>query len=164
MTLMTAPSPIATPLWSGCTTCSRLTRWRSTRNWRSTSLKLPISRKSGRLSVTVWPSASRRSFSTSACEALVARVANGNLSRLRARRIRLDITMSDTGPTPRSHSLGCLISASNASDMSPCLGFVPGLLLLLQAADLVAQPGRLLELLVVDGLLQLPLEVQELGL
>src|SRR6266545_1495737 len=41
---------------------------------------------------------------TSALFVAVARVANGRSARLRAKRMRVDTTTSDSGPVPRSHS------------------------------------------------------------
>ena len=36
--------------------------------------------------------------------AALARLVNGNAARLRARRMRVEMTTSDSGPVPRSHS------------------------------------------------------------
>src|SRR5262245_3474674 len=94
---------------------------------------------------------SRRSDSISAFCAAVARLVNGKAARLRARRIRVEITMSDSGPVPRSHS---------PVDVSRLSRFIRGFLL----PDRVAQAGRLFIPFCVDGLPKLVVQFEQLGL
>src|SRR5262249_2345529 len=73
---------------------------------------------------------SRSRDSTSAFWCGVARLVKGKSARLRARRMRVLTTTSDSGPVPRSHSPVVGIRLSR---------FIGGFLL----SDLVAQPGGL---------------------
>src|ERR1700682_4180164 len=80
-----------------------------------------------------------------------ARLGNGNCARLRARRMRLETTMSDSGPVPRSHSpLDCVRLSR----------FIGGCLLL----DRIAQAGGVFVSLRVDGTTEAVTQVAKLGL
>src|SRR5438105_10831485 len=94
---------------------------------------------------------SRSSASISAFWCGLARLVNGKAARLRARRMRVETTMSDSGPVPRSHSPVVGIRLSR---------FIRGFLL----TDQVAEPGGVLVPLRLDGRVQLAVEVGEFGL
>src|SRR5262249_40124939 len=68
---------------------------------------------------------------------------NGNAARLRARRMRLEMTMSDSGPVPRSHSPLVWVKLSR---------FIPGL----PVPQQVPQAGFLFETFLVHPAAQLP--------
>src|SRR5262245_5377004 len=94
---------------------------------------------------------SRNSASVSAFWWAVARLVKGKAARLRARRVGVETTTSDSGPVPRSHSPVVEIRLSR---------FIRAFLL----ADQVAQPGRLLEALGRRRLLEPPAQGGQLGL
>ena len=84
---------------------SRLMRCRSTRNWRSTSSSSSTFDVEQFAPTSRCPSTrSRRIFSICVRSCGVARLMNGKSARFRARRMRLLMTMSASGPAPRSHS------------------------------------------------------------
>ncbi len=85
--------------------CSRLMSCRSTRNWRSTPGQLVhVDVQAARLSSPMPSTASCSDLLDPARSWAVARLMKGKSARLRARRMRLLMTMSDSGPEPRSHS------------------------------------------------------------
>src|SRR5206468_7961593 len=94
---------------------------------------------------------SRRAVSISAFWWAVARLVNGKAARLRARRMRVEMTMSDSGPVPRSHS---------PVDVNRLSRFIRGFLL----PNRVAQAGRLFVSFRVDGLPQSVVQLEQLGL
>ena len=75
--------------------------WRSTRKRRSSLLRPLTSRK---LEVLDLPSAPWTTDSISVFSSRLARLMNGKSARFRASRIREHMTMSLSGPVPRSHS------------------------------------------------------------
>ena len=89
---------------------------RSTRNWRSSGGQaghvevVELVRRGRALAMRFL-----RHGSISAFWWVVARLVNGKAARLRARRMRLEMTMSDSGPVPRSHSprFGSRLSGSS---------------------------------------------------
>src|SRR5262249_8734254 len=93
---------------------------------------------------------SRRWASISAFWKPLARLVNGNDARLRARRMRVEMTMSDSGPVPRSHSPQPRVS---------CSRFIPAF----PFSEEVPQPGGLLVPCFRDGGLQLPPQFAQLG-
>src|SRR5262245_36730630 len=94
---------------------------------------------------------SRKRASISACSWALDRLVNGKAARLRARRIRLEMTMSDSGPVPRSHSPLVVVNSSR---------FIRGFLVLQEVSD----PGGFLIVLVFDGFLQLQAKGDQLDM
>src|SRR5689334_1194056 len=94
---------------------------------------------------------SRRSWSISDFWWALARLVKGKDDRLRARRIRLETTMSDSGPVPRSLSPLDWVRLSR---------FIDGFLLLYQ----IAQPGGFLVGLRIDSTTEGQTQVAQLGL
>src|SRR2546421_755709 len=93
---------------------------------------------------------SRNSVSISAFWCGLARLVNGKAARLRARRMRLETTMSDSGPEPRSHSPVLFVRLSR---------FIRGFLLSKQ----ITQSGGLFVVLDPDRLAQLLPQRDDLG-
>src|SRR5439155_2277753 len=94
----------------------------------------------------------------------------GNSARLRARRMRLEMTISLCGPEPRSHSPHRLaISSSlceliNAWPLGRSLAFpLRWTFLLFQVADLIAKLSRLLVVLFLFGLVHLAPQANQLS-
>src|SRR5436309_696519 len=94
---------------------------------------------------------SRSKTSMSAFWCGLARLVKGKAARLRARRMRLETTMSDSGPVPRSHSPLVCVKLSR---------FIRGFLL----AKQVAQPDGFFVGFRLDGAPQLTSEFHEFGL
>src|SRR5215472_14905080 len=76
----------------------------------------------------------------------LARLVKGKAARFRARRTRLEITMSDSGPVPRSHSPLVRLKL---------LRSMPGFLV----TEQIPQPGRLFVVFFSYDLLQPPAEL-----
>src|SRR5262245_23268524 len=142
MRLTASRSSNATPRGPSRTPASsRLMSWRSTRNCRSTAASeatLTYTSGADRSSPAM---ASRSRASVSAFWCGVARVVNGTPARLRARRMRVETTTSDSGPVPRSHSPRREVRV---------LRFMVGP----QRPDLVAEPRRVLISLACHGRFQ----------
>src|ERR1043166_7708206 len=143
--------PLPTPLAA----CSRLIKWRSTRICLSMARRLSIDSENA---PAIWgklSTAGRTASSALTRSAFFAQPGNGKLFKLRANRTRLDITIRSCGPS-RLHD--CEGGARNslmfftASVRGQTVEFFPGLL------DFVAQDGRLFEILIVYGFLQLLLQ------
>src|ERR1700722_7803718 len=81
----------------------------------------------------------------------VARLVNGKAARLRARRIRLEMTISDSGPIPRSHSPLVRVRLSRSK-------FIRGFLL----SNQVSYAGSLFVCFGIDGCSQLLAQVGQL--
>src|SRR5436853_3324576 len=94
---------------------------------------------------------SRSRASISAFWCALARLVKGKAARLRARRMRLEMTMSDSGPLPRNHSPLVWVRLSRF-----ILGF--------PLSEQVAQAGGLLVGLFLDRPPQPPLQLDDLGL
>src|SRR5207248_7069321 len=94
---------------------------------------------------------SRSMASISAFWWTLARLVNGKAARLRARRMRLEMTMSDSGPLPRSHSPLVWVRLSR---------FIRGFSLSEQVSD----AGGLFVGLGVDRRLQPPPQPDQFGL
>ena len=88
----------------------------------------------------------------------VARLMKGNSARLRARRMRLLMTISASGPAPRSHSPLFLARSSSCTVSSQLRG-----LRCLDAVDLVPQLGGPLVILGRHGFLHLPPQAESVG-
>src|SRR5687767_5015947 len=94
---------------------------------------------------------SRNSASISPFWWAEARLVNGKAARLRARRMRLEMTMSDSGPLPRSHSPLVCVRLSR---------FIRAFLL----AEQVAQAGGFFVGFGLDGLAESRAQPEQLGL
>src|SRR5437870_7412169 len=93
---------------------------------------------------------SRSRTSMSAFWWALARLVNGKAARLRARRIRLEMTMSDSGPVPRSHSPLVLVRFSRS-----ILGFF--------LSNQVSQLSRFFIGFRIDGLAEPASQLEQLG-
>src|SRR4051794_27857878 len=108
---------------------SRLMSCRSTRSCRSSCCSSDNSTCKSDFQGSILAIASLNDFSTAWRSASVQRRMNGNSARLRARRMRLEMTISLCGPEPRSHSPQRLAKSSNlgmlmdARPLGPSLGF-----------------------------------------
>src|SRR3954447_20988505 len=109
----------------------------------------------------------RRILPISARSVSVAREMKGKSARLRARRMRLEMTMSDSGPEPRSHSpLVWANSCRFKSEKSiwANLSFLVFIACLFDRANFVAQFGCLFVFFRGDGFLHFTAEADELRL
>src|SRR5436189_2815184 len=96
------------------------------------------------------PMRSRSSVSISAFWCVLARLVKGKAARLRAKRIRLEITMSDSGPVPRSHSPLVFVRFSRS-----ILGFL--------LSDHISQTSRFFVFFGCDGLSEPAAQLDQLG-
>ena len=88
----------------------------------------------------------------------VARLMKGKSARFRARRMRLLMTMSASGPLPRSHSPLVWVSSLSSTAAIPASGPLP----VLNAPDLIAEFGGPLVVLALDRFLHFPAEADQL--
>src|SRR5262245_17244841 len=94
---------------------------------------------------------SRMKASVSAFWCMLARLVKGKADRLRASRMRLEMTMSDSGPDPRSHSPLCCVRLSR---------FIRAFLF----PNQVPQPRCLFIVFRIHGSSQLLPQIHQLGL
>src|SRR6266511_1524273 len=149
------------PLPTFLAACSRLTRWRSTRICLSIAVRLSIDSENAPSICAKLSTAGRTTSRALTRSAFLAQPGNGNALRLRARRTRLDITMRTCGPSRLHDRAGgarnswMLFIRQALSTRRLAVEFFARLF------DFIPQNGRLLEILIGDGLLELLLQFAE---
>src|SRR5262245_12258000 len=150
--------------------------WRSTRNCRSRTVTSATLRKLSSAKSGTAAAASRNAFSTACRSASVQRRMKGKSARLRARRMRLEMTISLCGPVPRSHSgLRLANSSSFTAVFLPTSGRSLAFatlrflgtqwsLFLLQLANLIAHLRGPLVVFLLLGVVHLAPQPDQLGM
>src|SRR3954470_16778693 len=149
---------------------SRLMSCRSTRSCRSSCCSSDNSTCKSDFHGSMLAIASLNVFSTDWRSVSLQRRMKGNSARLRASRMRLEMTISLCGPEPRSHSPHRLAISSSLCELMLTWPLGRSLafalrwpLFLFQLADLIANFGRLLVMLLLLGLVHLAPQANQFG-